>query len=141
MATVPESTGTVNFDQQLVDTRAIWRAAVNEIAAKAQAALPECNGRVEKAVALVLSGDADMLGDGTARVASQSNGETVYHIVNGHCDCKDYPKAYEGWCKHRLAHAIHKRAYPLAKAKMDAASQPTVTVDLDASTLATPLPA
>jgi hypothetical protein len=75
-------------------------------------------------VALVLSGDVDVLPDGTARVASQSNGQTVYHIVNGHCDCKDYPNAYEGWCKHRLAHAIAKRAYPLAKAQWDAASPP-----------------
>src|ERR687888_1848641 len=124
MATVPEATGTVNFDQQLIDTRTIWRAAVTEIAAKATAALPECNGRVEKAVALVLNGDVDVLPDGTARVASQSPGATVYHIVNGHCDCKDYPNAFEGWCKHRLAHAIAKRAYPLAKAKWDAAQQP-----------------
>jgi hypothetical protein len=105
MATVPESTGTVNFDQSLIDTRAIWRAAVNEIAAKAKAALPECNGRVEKAVALVLNGDVDVLPDGTARVASQSNGETMYHIVNGHCDCKDYPHAPQGLCKHvRFVH-------------------------------------
>ena len=117
MTTVPESIGTVNFDQQLIDTRAIWRAAVAEVATKAKAALPECNGRVEKAVALVLSGDVDVLPDGTARVASQSNGQTVYRIVNGHCDCKDYPNAYEGWCKHRLAHAIAKRAYPLAKSR------------------------
>src|SRR5919198_4753274 len=125
MATVPEATGTVNFDQQLIDTRAIWRAAVSEVATKAKAALPECNGRVEKAVALVLNGDVDVLPDGTARVASQSNGETIYHIVNGHCDCKDYPNAPQGFCKHRLAHAIAKRAYPLAKAKWDAAHQPT----------------
>src|SRR5262249_24049715 len=37
-------------------------------------------------------------------------------------DCKDYPQAFEGWCKHRLAHAISKRAYPLAKAQWEAAS-------------------
>ena len=105
MTTVAETISTVNFDQQLIDTRAIWRAAVNEVAAKATAALPECNGRVEKAVALVLSGDVDVLPDGTARVASQANGQTVYHIVNGHCDCKDYPNAPQGWCKHvRFVH-------------------------------------
>src|SRR6266849_9870031 len=127
MATVAESTGTVNFDQTLTDTRAIWREAVTAVAERAKATLPQCNGRIDKAVALVLNGDVDLLGDGTARVASQSNGETVYHIVNGHCDCKDYPKAYEQWCKHRLAHAIAKRAYPLAKTRYEAAmaaSQP-----------------
>src|ERR671937_3263610 len=98
MTTVAESAGTVNFDQSLIDTRALWREAVSEIAANATAALPECNGRVEKAVALVLNGDVDVLPDGTARVASQANGQTMYHIVNGHCDCMDYPNAFEGWC-------------------------------------------
>ena len=67
----------------------------------------------------MLAGDVEVLGDGTARVATQTNGQTLYRIVNGHCDCKDYPKAPEGWCKHRLAHALAKRAYPLAKAQLN----------------------
>ena len=67
--------------------RAAWREAVAAIADKAKAKLPECNGRVGKAVALVLAGDVELLPDGTARVASQSNGTTAYHVVNGHCDC------------------------------------------------------
>jgi hypothetical protein len=50
-----------------------WRAAVAEIAVKAKAKLPECNGRVDKAVAIVLNGDIELLPDGTAKVASQSN--------------------------------------------------------------------
>jgi len=95
MATVAESPGTVNFDQALTDTRAIWREAVTTVAERAKATLPACNGRVDKAVALVLNGDVDMLGDGTARVASQSNGQTVYHIVNGHCDCNSILKFFQ----------------------------------------------
>ena len=87
MTNVAETNGTVNFDQTLTDPRAIWRAAVSEVADKARATLPQSAGRIDKAVALVLAGDVEVLGDGTARVASQSNGETVYHIVNGHCDC------------------------------------------------------
>src|SRR5262249_35698010 len=122
MATVLESTGTVNFDQTLTDTRQIWREAVAAVAERAKATLPEGNGRIDKALTLVLNGDVDMLGDGTARVASQSNGQTVYHIVNGHCDCHDYEHAPASWCKHRLAHAIAKRAYPVAKAKLDTAA-------------------
>src|SRR5262245_16398930 len=119
MTNVAEMNGTVNFDQELNDTRQIWRAAVAEVAEKATAALPQCQGRIDKAVSLVLAGAVDMLGDGTARVASQSNGQTIYHIVTGHCDCRDYEHAPESWCKHRLAHAIAKRAYPVAKAKLD----------------------
>ena len=117
MPTVADATATVQFDYALTADapRTAWRAAVAEVAAKAQAALPQCNGRIAKAAALVLAGDVEVLGDGTARAASQTNGQTRYHIVNGHCDCKDYPKTPEGWCKHRLAHALVKRAYPLAK--------------------------
>src|SRR5262249_38361156 len=116
---VAEMNGTVNFDQELTDTRQVWRQAVAEVADKTTAALPQCQGRIEKTVSLVLAGDGGMLGDGTARVASQSNGQLIYRIVNGHCDCRDYEHAPESWCKHRLAHAIAKRAYTQAKAKVD----------------------
>ena len=61
--------------------RHAWREAVAAIAEKAKATLPECNGRVDKAVALVLNGDVELLPDGTAKVASQSNGSTAYHVV------------------------------------------------------------
>src|SRR2546425_364513 len=101
------------------DVRQAWREAVAEIAEKAKATLPECNGRVDSAVKIVLAGDVELQADGTARVASQSNGQTAYHIVNGSCDCKDYPKAPSNWCKHRIAAGIHKRASALAKAKLD----------------------
>ena len=56
--------------------RAAWREAVAAIAEKAKAKLPECNGRVDKAVSIVLAGDVELLPDGTAKVASQSNGTT-----------------------------------------------------------------
>src|ERR687885_2089387 len=91
-------------------TRQAWREAVAEIADKAKAKLPECNGRVDSAVKIVLAGDVELLADGTAKVASQSNGTTKYFIVNGECQCKDYPKAPSNWCKHRIAAGIQKRA-------------------------------
>jgi hypothetical protein len=82
--------------------RKAWRDAVSEIAERAKATLPECNGRVDKAVAIVLAGDVELLPDGKAKVASQSNGTTAYFVVNGECQCKDFAKAPAGWCKHRL---------------------------------------
>jgi hypothetical protein len=99
--------------------RAAWREAVAAIAEKAKAKLPECNGRVDKAVALVLNGDVELMPDGTAKVASQSNGSTAYHVVNGHCDCRDYEKAPHNLCKHRLSAAIARRAQELTKATLD----------------------
>jgi hypothetical protein len=127
--------------------RAAFRAAVAEVALKAKATLPECNGRVDAAVKLVLNGDVELLEGGTAKVGSQSNGTTAYHIVNGSCDCKDYPKAPSNWCKHRIAAGVHKRATALANVTLDAPatdqaappSQPTPAPPSPA-TPATPLP-
>jgi hypothetical protein len=100
--------------------RVAWREAVAAIAEKAKAKLPECNGRVDRAVALVLAGDVELLSDGTAKVASQSSGSMAYHVVNGHCDCRDYEKAPHNLCKHRLSAAIARRAQELTKTKLDA---------------------
>jgi hypothetical protein len=86
-------------------TRAAWRQAAADIAAKARAKLPECNDRIDKAVALALNGDVELLPDGTARVASQSNANRQYMVCNGHCDCRDYEKAPHQLCKHvRFVH-------------------------------------
>jgi hypothetical protein len=99
-------------------TRQAWREAVAEIAEKAKAKLPECSGRVDSAVKIVLAGDVELLADGTAKVASQSNGTTAYHVVNGECSCKDFPKAPHQFCKHRLGAAIARRAQELTKARL-----------------------
>jgi len=96
--------------------RVAFRNAVSDIALKAKATLPDCHGRVDSAVKLVLAGDVELLADGKTKVASQSNGTTAYHLVNGSCDCKDFPKAPSGWCKHRIAAGLHKRAVAQAHA-------------------------
>lgn len=98
--------------------RHAWREAVAEIAEKAKQTLPECHGRVESAVKIVLAGDVELLPEGKAKVASQSNGQTTYHVVNGECTCKDYSKAPSQWCKHRIAAGMQKRASALAKTKL-----------------------
>jgi hypothetical protein len=99
--------------------RAAWRAAVAEIAAKAKETLPECNGRVDSAVKIVLAGDVELLADGTAKVASQSNGTTKYFVVNGECSCPDFAKAPSNWCKHRIAAGLAKRVAARARAQLD----------------------
>jgi len=99
--------------------RQAYREAVAEIAEKAKQTLPDCIGRVDSAVKIVLNDDVELLEDGTAKVASQSNGTTKYFIVNGECTCKDYPKAPSKWCKHRIAAGLAKRARTLAKTKLE----------------------
>src|SRR5947207_14917055 len=125
--------------------RRAWREAVAEIAAKAHEKLPECNGRVERAVKIVLAGDMELLADGTAKVASQSNGTTAYHIVNGHCDCRDFEKAPHNFCKHRLSAAIARPAQELIRAKLEGptngqAEPPNQPVLVQSEAPTTPLP-
>jgi hypothetical protein len=67
-----------------------------------------------------VAGDVELLPDGKAKVASQSNGTTIYFVVNGACECPDFPKAPQGFCKHRLAYGIYKRAKTLAGEKVKA---------------------
>jgi hypothetical protein len=116
---------------------------VAEVAAKAHEKLPECNDRIDSAVKIVLAGDVELLPDGTAQVASRSNGTTSYHVVNGECSCTDFAKAPHGFCTHRLSAAIVRRAQELTTATLDAgtngqAEPPSQPVQPDASTM--PLP-
>src|SRR5215813_9218530 len=99
--------------------RKAYRETVAEIAEKAKQTLPDCIGRVDSAVKIVLNGDVELMPDGTAKVASQSNGSVKYFLVNGECTCKDYPKAPSNWCKHRIAAGLAKRANTLAKVKLE----------------------
>src|SRR5262252_10783781 len=99
--------------------RKAYREAVAEIADKAKQTLPDCIGRVDSAVKIVLNGDVELLPDGTAKVASQSNGTTKYFLINSECTCKDYPKAPSHWCKHRIAAGLAKRARTVAKTKLE----------------------
>ena len=51
--------------------RKAWREAVAEIAEKAKATLPECNGRVDKA-AIVLAGDVELLPEARRRLPARA---------------------------------------------------------------------
>ena len=124
--TVPETATLDNLLDELFGlsaqsaARHAWREAVATVSAKAKATLPEANGRVEKAEQIVLSGDVELMEGGKARIASQSNGQTTYHITNGTCDCPDFPRAPHSQCKHKIARGIFLRATALVRAKMDA---------------------
>src|SRR6266851_2040887 len=124
-------------------TRRVWREAVQEIADKAKQVLPECNGRVDSAVKIVLTGDVELLPDGKVRVASQSHGTTQYVVCNGVCECRDYrdSKAPSGWCKHRIASGIQKRATALLKQKLALTTNGHVETPPTAAPAPVPTPA
>jgi hypothetical protein len=108
--------------------RKAFREAVEQVAAKAREKLPEAvNGRIDAACKIVIQGDVELLPGDKARVGSQSNGTTSYHIVDGTCDCRDFEKATDGWCKHRIAMGIFKRASALAKEQLQASDTPVST--------------
>ena len=99
--TLPDETPARNLDldtivSELFGLRPEYRAAIATIAEKAKAALPECNGRVEKAAALVLAGDVALHADGSATVGSATDPAAAYEI-NGHCDCTDFARAPHGF--------------------------------------------
>src|SRR5712691_3388771 len=91
--------------------RVTFREAVLQVADKAKAVLPANASRIDKAITLTLNGLVEIV-DGKCRVASQTNGKTIYHQVNGTCTCQDFTqeKAPNGFCKHRLAHGLYRRA-------------------------------
>jgi hypothetical protein len=104
--------------------RTAFREAVEVVAAHAREKLPQTvNGRIEAACKIVIQGDVELLPDDKAKVGSQTHGTTTYHLVDGTCDCRDFEKAPDGWCKHRIAFGIYKRATALAKQKLEAQAE------------------
>jgi len=100
----------------LIPDRAVFRRLVAEMADKAKAKLPACNGRVESAVKLVLAGDVEgQEPDGTWRVGSCTDPLTTHRVSGTSCSCDDsqYGRAPQGYCKHVLAVMIHLRVQAL----------------------------
>src|SRR5262252_11150728 len=113
--------------------RVAFRTAVLQVADKAKLVLEANASRIDKAVALVLNGFVEII-DGKCRVASQTNGKTIYHQVNGICTCLDFTqgKAPNGFCKHRLAHGLYRRATEMVQAQEQepiVEAQPTITAE------------
>jgi len=80
-----------------------FRQVLAELAEKARMTLPESNGRVEKAVGLVLQGDiAYDPQTSTALVHSCSDATKVYRVRGKVCECPDYERAPQHLCKHVL---------------------------------------
>src|SRR6516165_5882751 len=117
MQTIPQKVDDIHDDspwpeapETMRTPRQVWCATVQAIADRAKATLPESGGRIDAAVKMVLAGDVELLPDGSARVQSQSNGQTRYWLVHGTCPCRDYEHAPSHLCKHTIAAGIAKRA-------------------------------
>jgi hypothetical protein len=102
----PESTAQQLFTQTVIAT-----------AAQAKAALPELNGKVDKARDLVLGGLVTRNADGTFTVKSQSERGKTY-VINGSCTCPDAEKAPEGRCKHLISTFLWRKARKAIEAQL-----------------------
>src|SRR5262249_3010815 len=94
-----------------------YREAVLTLADRARQALPNHVSRIDKAVMLCLNGHVEVV-EGRYRVVSQQDGKSQYFLVNGTCTCQDFTSGKaQGWCKHRLAGNIHRKALEMTKAQ------------------------
>ena len=92
-----------------------YREAVLQLADRACQALPNHVSRIDKAVMMCLNGHVEVV-EGQYRIASQQDGKTVYHLANGSCTCVDFTSGKaQGWCKHRVAGNIHRKALEMIK--------------------------
>jgi hypothetical protein len=121
----------------------LFSQAVSSEAAKAKAAMPHANGRIERARDLVLAGQVQRQPDYSFAVGSGSAKGKAYVVDrDGHCDCLDAVKVEGGRCKHLLATWIWRRARtaieaqgnPEAEASTTAAIPPLVPAPVMDST-------
>jgi hypothetical protein len=95
-----------------------YRQLVDLFAERARAILPECRGRIENAIALVLHGDVELIDAETAVVHSSTHPSQSYR-VNGTCSCQDYPRAPSNWCKHRISAGLQRRVEAVLQGTLD----------------------
>lgn len=116
------------MDKSIAQSKAdhnAWRNAVKRVSALANAKLPDAlHGRLERATALVLDGAVCLEEDGhTCQVHSST--DHTWYAVNGHCVCEDAQRnAPDGYCKHRLAKALYRRASELMHTPLKADLDP-----------------
>lgn len=99
MATIPETTTTVQFDTAL---RTLAARACERYAGEA--------ARIDRGLVIALNGGVTLKADGCALVSSARDNELFYIVRDGHCDCPDFARAPGGRCKHRFAVCLVKKA-------------------------------
>jgi hypothetical protein len=87
----------------------LFTDTVISVAAQAKAALPEMNGRVDKARDLVLGGLVTRNADGTFTVRSQTERGKTYIVADNTCECPDAQKGNSP-CKHIAGTWIWRKA-------------------------------
>ncbi len=101
----------------------LFHEAVVEVAERAKGVLPECRVRIEQAVQLLHAGEVQWLHGGSVQVQGPEQEDTVYGMQDT-CPCPENAQTPRGWCMHRLAGAIAKRASALVQTRLETLSAP-----------------
>ena len=101
----------------------LFHEAVVEVGERAKGVLPECHERIEQAVQLLRAGAVQWLPDGSVHVQGPEQEDAVYG-THDTCACPENAQTPRGWCMHRLAGAIAKRASALVQTRLETLSAP-----------------
>jgi hypothetical protein len=101
----------------------LFREAVVEVGERAKGVLPECHARIEQAVQLILAGEIQWRPDGSVQVQGPEQEDAAYGMQDT-CPCPENVQTPRGWCVHRLAGAIAKRASALMQTRLETLSAP-----------------
>jgi hypothetical protein len=128
-STVTQSKIEVSWDQVMAGNfpespaKQLFTNTVISVAAEAKAAMPEANGRVDRARDLVLGNLVVKHPDGSFTVRSQSARGKAYTITEGACECPDSEKLVDGRCKHLIATWIYRKARKVIESQMASTDQ------------------
>jgi hypothetical protein len=101
----------------------LFREAVVEVGERAKGVFPEYHDRIEQAVQLLRAGEVHWLPDGSVQVQGPEQEDAIYGRQDT-CPCPENAQTPRGWCVHRLAGAIAKRASVLVQARLEVLSAP-----------------
>src|SRR5215510_14005378 len=101
----------------------LFYEAVVEVGERAKGVLPECHDRIAQAVQLLRAGEIQWLPDGSVQGQGPEQEDAVYGMPDT-CPCPENAQTPRGWCVHRLAGAIAKRASALVQTRLESLNAP-----------------
>lgn len=126
MSTYDWETGATTYNAPAMDAGQKFRCAIAQATEAARKRFPHSLDRIERAYQLVVDAKVTLHPATKTATVTSSDGTQAY-TVNGTCECPDAARAPEGYCKHRLAMVILKKATVLVKALAQATAPVTVT--------------
>jgi hypothetical protein len=98
--------------------RKIFRESIATVAENAKETLPKSNGRIDKAVSIVLQGDVLPFEDGHRFAVGSQSDTDLYYVMDNECTCPDADRAPDGACKHVIATWLYRRGTALATERL-----------------------